>query len=127
MKQGQKSRGSAKSAKKAADETRRKEAGRTGKGPKASLQTGSARKAGGKNGAVKSVKAAIKESGSAKKAKTAAGPKASGSPAGGSRKAETGGAAAKRSAVVSFSNPAVGNAFKRAVKKYAAAFKRLTD
>lgn len=98
------------------------------------LQTGKSSKAGGKEGggeAGKTVKIVAKKDQTGAEKSSAASQKA------GSSAKETGnggkGAAKGRTAPEAadgppgFSNPAVANAFKRAVKKYSNAFRKLTD
>lgn len=68
-------------------------------------------------------KVAAKIKGSRKEASPKASAKSSSAPATGGN----GKGGARPTGPVSFSNPVVGNAFKRAVKKYPTAFRRLTD
>ena len=86
-----------------------------GKASKASGKKASS----GKEAGAKSSKASAVKSKSSSAAEKAS-PKTS-------TKAAAGNGAPVRNEDVRFSNPAVGNAFKRAIKKYPNAFKRLTD
>src|SRR6266498_2251389 len=95
----------------------------------------SGKEAGSKKVSAKSSKGAKKSSGKAAKA---AGPKESGPKESGRKIAEKSSPPAKGGngkgktvrpvpGVVAFSNPVIAEAFRRAIKKYPAAFRRLTD
>lgn len=115
-------------------------------GDKAKTSAKAVQASGKKTGSSKEAvaKTSSKESGSSSKAKTSgkeAGPKAGAQKAGGksgeavakapAREADKTGGNGKAKAVdtggPSFANPLVAASFKRAVKKYATAFRRLTD
>lgn len=111
------------------DQAKAKSAQAAGKVQGKSDQSAGA-KAGGKAGqSSKAAKSGSKQSGqkaaakaSPGKVKAAVAKKTEAEPKGGNGKT-----AANRSSDTGFSNPVVANAFKRAVKKYPNAFRRLTD
>jgi len=126
MKHGQRSQAKAKdvkktSPKKGSASPARKES--KGAGSKESKKAGSkeSKGAGSKESSQRQSKGPVKASKSD-------GAKSSGQPAGRGAKATPAGSVGKKSdGEVSFTNPAVANAFKRALKKYPVALKRLSD